>query len=383
MRARRRGFSLIELLVVIAIIAILVGLLMVAVQKAREAGSRVQCMNHLKQIGLGFHTHHDALGAFPDGGEDWTLSRSMANGVPLATPKQNWGWGFQLLPYIEQQNVWMVNDDKTCRENVIPVYFCPTRRAPMQVPDGRYGNSGMLDYGGNGGLSSLEPFSGSSGNGRDGTVVRRPDPTNANRSAPVTLNEGSIPDGTSSTILVGEKQMNLGNLGKSQQDDDQGWVCGWDWDEIRWGNSQPGQDQRRLLRRFGAADSLHREPHRLQKPLQARRRQCHRSRRLLNIEKTPDGRARPPGVTRPRPRGWPVPDPKLSFTRWRMAVSGGPDTLVWPARQECLAPRPGTNFARVQYKPSLIQTRLVEWCDSKKRDASTHAPRQLIATSLP
>jgi prepilin-type N-terminal cleavage/methylation domain-containing protein len=181
-RPRRRGFTLIELLVVIAIIAVLVGLLLPAVQRVREAANRAKCQNHLKQIGLAFHNHHDSLGYFPDGGEHWDPSaypRSMAGGAPRTAPNQNWGWGYQLLPYIEQANVWSLADDKAVRSSLIPIYFCPTRRPPMTILYSDGVHCAMLDYVGNAGTSTdLTSTTGEPGaalgNGNNGVVVRRP-----------------------------------------------------------------------------------------------------------------------------------------------------------------------------------------------------------------
>jgi prepilin-type N-terminal cleavage/methylation domain-containing protein/prepilin-type processing-associated H-X9-DG protein len=253
----RAAFTLIELLVVMAIIAILLFLLLPAVQSVREAASRTQCANNLKQIGLAFHNHFHTHGVFPDGGEYWdpvAYPRNMENGAPAIAPHQNWGWAYQILPFIEQDAVYKLASPQEVRYAVIRTYFCPTRRKPSRVYDSRYGESGMLDYAGNAGTDPFktDPSSGSYGNGRDGVVVRRPDGS-SNRSVPV--GPDRIPDGTSTTLLAAEKSMDVGALDQNLADNDQGYVAGWDWDEVRWGQNAPARDVRgvRTTDRFGSS----------------------------------------------------------------------------------------------------------------------------------
>jgi prepilin-type N-terminal cleavage/methylation domain-containing protein len=179
---RRRGFTLIELLVVIAIIAVLIGLLLPAVQKVRIAAARTQSLNNLHQIGLAVHSYHDTNLRLPDNGI----------GLPPGTNCTRWCWAFMLLPYLEQQNLYNQVTAGNFSQAVVglKVYLDPGRprtthfatSTGTHILNGNGGHGPLTDY-------VLNTFS-------FGNSIK-----------PCTLQVVTDNNGTSNTILAGEKSM--------------------------------------------------------------------------------------------------------------------------------------------------------------------------------
>jgi prepilin-type N-terminal cleavage/methylation domain-containing protein/prepilin-type processing-associated H-X9-DG protein len=234
---RRRGFTLIELLVVIAIIAILIGLLVPAVQKVREAAARLQCQNNLKQLGLALHNYHDANRHLPTGGDK--------RGYVIYAM----GWPALVMPYFEEGNrrraidamapnalytimPWRLTDPphnggSPVFTAPVPLFVCPSSELGSTSPDIQYPNNpeiqatnqGALHYRGNGGSSTVGLV--------QGTWSRHAWYTTSGVIYPnskVRLTD--ITDGTSNTLLLGETSSAVGRPLNSR-----GWggIQPWTW----------------------------------------------------------------------------------------------------------------------------------------------------------
>jgi prepilin-type N-terminal cleavage/methylation domain-containing protein len=216
-RHRPAAFTLIELLVVIAIIAVLIGLLLPAVQKVREAAARSSCQNNLKQLGLAIHTYHDAQGKFP-------YVRSSGG-------QNRHTWALLILPYIEQGSIYNtylttfpgVNrtdgfnnhtgnhpEHNAAREAQVKVYMCPSRRgqALCNINDQGIVKGMGSDYAVCSGHASNVPNTGTSG-------IFRMVNSDHMKSA-VTLTAAT--DGLSNTLMIGEKHYTPDLMGDYRYD---------------------------------------------------------------------------------------------------------------------------------------------------------------------
>ena len=227
---KKSAFTLIELLVVIAIIAVLIALLLPAVQQAREAARRSDCKNKLKQIGLAMHNYHDSAQVFPFGCVDGDDAPSYRGGNAA------WGgmagnWRLAILPYLEQaplytsvssldrrtlnstpdnSSAWMTH---SIQQQVLPVYICPSESVgPITSRNQNGGDttcpttSAMASYQGN--ASTCAPSGGASNGGYycgAETGAAGPNPPGMFSHYPTSIKIAKVTDGTSNTLLVGER----------------------------------------------------------------------------------------------------------------------------------------------------------------------------------
>ena len=231
---RRTGFTLVELLVVIAIIGVLIALLLPAIQAAREAARRSSCQNNLKQMALATTNYHDAKGGYPPSG------RLLASTSTISL-----GFHFEILPYIEQGNVTNLAGDSTevnqlqsLREVFVNVYFCPSvDREEYNYTAGEWGVSTYYGVTGAGRKNFVRDLENSHCGDlyTDGLVY--PD---------ATINMKDVTDGTSNTLLLGERIYELRSFfsgawwaGSSVQNATK--ICTYSAKNMRWPLGTPEQ----------------------------------------------------------------------------------------------------------------------------------------------
>ncbi len=222
---RHRGFSLVELLAVIAVVGILAALLLPAIQAAREAARRGQCLSNQRQIALAFHQHHDALSAFPHATEYGTTYLSaFTAALPYLEESARYAQYDRSLPYRSPVNLRVI-------EQTVPIYRCPSMDVPRAVPDldpacDEYGAAGSYAVS----TGTENPWTGP----HNGAIIFAPVGASSVNVVSATRMT-TITDGASQTLMLGELDYGLENYhwgpcnNRSVR-----------WGLARWGGGYPG-----------------------------------------------------------------------------------------------------------------------------------------------
>jgi prepilin-type N-terminal cleavage/methylation domain-containing protein len=265
-RGRRPAFTLIELLVVIAIIAILIGVLLPAVQKVREAAARGTCQNNLKQIALACRLHADAQGHLPVAGQNYRFIGIPHQGFGAA---QQGGWQYSILPFLEQSALYDMGrpfavgsperqaESRKMVQQVVRTYVCPGRGTPICSPMAGVTNIGTLP-----GSFARSDYAANGGTKTNATACTDGDYANASLTG-VIFNRGgirlsNIKDGLSNTYLAGERYINPDFYRGGEGGNDAGWAVGHDFDGFRCTDPRPLPDTRGYLTRniFGSPHTV-------------------------------------------------------------------------------------------------------------------------------